>query len=284
MQNNDNTSKIQSYEFTGESLAESLSLEWGTLYKKMIRMGYNYGKDDLIPAGVVQDVVAEFAQPHPRRSEEVVESAQQVAQMFNIQINISPQPALKKSTPVVVENQPPITPEGKAQSGPPALKEKQETSPPRLPAGPRRASGLGKQEMEPPPLKENRSSFVTVLAYLAFIFILLFQMEHVAHIGMQVSAFRQESAREVSGWLFAFTFNLTALIMTLRRGVSAEIRIGKWSMSYLLAFAIMDVIFFVMASAPFKDGPWLAWSKAVLVGGATAFVIYSFNELLTERQ
>ena len=47
MQNNDNASKIQSYEFTGESLAESLSLEWGTLYKKMIRMGYNYGKDDL---------------------------------------------------------------------------------------------------------------------------------------------------------------------------------------------------------------------------------------------
>ena len=41
-----------------------------------------------------------------------------------------------------------------------------------------------------------------------------------------------------------------------------------------------------MSAAPMS---WLGqgalmWAKAVLVGSATAFVIYSFNELLTDKQ
>ena len=120
--------------------------------------------------------------------------------------------------------------------------------------------------------------------YFAFIFILLFQVEHLAIIGMDVSAFPNDSlARKVSGWLFALTVSITALLMTLRRGIKARITLFGYDVSYLMAFAVLDVIFFVLSSAPLEESTWLHWVKSILVGTTTAFVIYSFNELITKN-
>ena len=253
--------------FTPQTLADALGIDIGTLKRAMTRMDFYYGKDDPLPPEVVQEIIAAYAKPHPRRPEEVVESAQEIAHQFNIQININnPAPERKPRLEITPkEEKQPIEPP--KQLLPPAKEPVEEAEPEEEPSG-------------------GRSPFVTILVYMAFIFILIFQMEHVASIGMDVSALGNETARKVSGWLFAFTFNLTALLMTLRRGISAVIKIGEKETSYILLFSILDVVFFVMSAAP-MDGVsagLLKWAKACLVGSATAFVIYSFNELLTDKQ
>ena len=244
-----------------------------TSKRAMTRMDFYYGKDAPLPLDVVREIVATYARPHPRRPEEVVESAQEIAQQFNIQINIS-NPAPDRKTEW--EQPPESSPPRMAKSEPPtavlplATDNHQQTT----------------NDRQPTTNTPKPNSFVTILIYLAFVFILIFQMEHVASIGMDVSSLNNDTARKVSGWLFAFTFNLTALLMTLRRGISAVIQFGEKKISYILLFAILDVVFFVMSAAPVDGlGPvLLMWAKAVLVGSATSFVIYSFNELLTERQ
>ncbi len=259
--------------FTPQTLAESLGIGLETLKRAMTRMDFYYGKDAPLPPDVVREIVATYARPHPRRPEEVVESAQEIAQQFNIQINISnPAPSRKTEWEQPPESSPSRIANSKPSTAvlPPATDNHQQTT-------------NGRQPTTNTP---KTNSFVTVLIYMAFVFILIFQMEHVASIGMDVSALNNDTARKVSGWLFAFTFNLTALLMTLRRGISAVIKFGEKKISYILLFAILDVVFFVMSAAP-VDGLGsgvLMWAKAVLVGSATAFVIYSFNELLTERQ
>ena len=78
---------------------------------------------------------------------------------------------------------------------------------------------------------------------------------------------------------------LTALLMTLWRGTSAVVQIFSWRISYIAVFAIIDYIFFVIAVAPW-DHPQTSntlWLKTIFGGGATAFIIYSFNELLTTK-
>ena len=255
--------------FTPQTLADSLGLDIGTLKRAMTRMDFYYGKDDPLPPDVVREILSTYAKPHPRRPEEVVESAQEIAQQFNIQINIG-EPLERKhreDTPSSAVNLP----------DPPEE---------RLGSQPLQITSREKQIANSEKPSPSRSPFVTILVYLAFIFILIFQMEHVASIGMDVSALNNDTARKVSGWLFAFTFNLTALLMTLRRGISAKLKFGEKEISYILLFAILDVVFFVMSAAPMEGlGPSiLMWAKAILVGSATAFVIYSFNELLTERQ
>lgn len=260
--------------FTPQTLAESLGIDIGTLKRAMTRMDFYYGKDDPLPPEVVREIIAAYAKPHPRRPEEVVESAQEIAQQFNIQINIGNQGEERKPQLEILPREKPRAEEPKQLPAPKA--EKEQATPKAEPATKNRQPATG----------TNRSPFVTILIYLAFIFILIFQMEHVASIGMDVSALNNETARKVSGWLFAFTFNLTPLLMTLRRGISAVIKIGEKEISYILLFAILDVVFFVMSAAPMEG--WsiglLKWAKACLVGSATAFVIYSFNELLTEKQ
>ncbi|WP_282782267.1 hypothetical protein [Phaeodactylibacter xiamenensis] len=258
--------EIQTYEFTGETLAESLSLEWPTLRKKINRMGHRYGKDDLIPEDVVQEIVLDYAQPHPRRADEVVEGAQQVAGQLNIQINItnnSNTPAPKPAEPQ--------HPKPEQTNSTPAVQPK---------ALPQPTEELPKPQADP----QAGGKPVTALVYFAFIFILLYQVEHLATIGMDVSAFPADSlARKISGWLFAVTVSITALLMTLRRGIKARISIFGNDISYLMAFAVLDVIFFVLSSAPLTEGNWLHWTKSILVGITTAFVIYSFNELITKK-
>jgi hypothetical protein len=254
MENQDMTT----YNFTGETLAESLALEWSTLRRKLNRMGHRYSKDDLIPEEVVQEIVLEYAQPHPRRSDEVVEGAQQVAGQLNIQINIT----------------------NNSSTGEP---KHQETTPP--PYGKQTVQPIQPKALPSPeggPQAGGRP--VTILVYFAFVFILLYQVEHLAIIGMDVSAFPVDSlARKISGWLFAVTVSITALLMTLRRGIKARISIFGHDVSYLLAFAILDVIFFVLSSAPLEESTGLHWVKSILVGTTTAFVIYSFNELITKN-
>lgn len=272
MQSKNNHLQIQAT-FTPQTLAESLGIGLETLKRAMTRMDFYYGKDAPLPPDVVREIVATYARPHPRRPEEVVESAQEIAQQFNIQINIS-NPAAGRDPQLE------IVPREKPQSEAPSHL----TTPnPETPSAPKMEAETRRQK---PETSNTHSPFVTILVYLAFVFILIFQMEHVASIGMDVSALNDGNARKVSGWLFAFTFNLTALLMTLRRGISAVIQFGEKKISYILLFAILDVVFFVMSAAP-VDGlrpGLLMWAKAVLVGSATAFVIYSFNELLTERQ
>ena len=267
MQTTDNSLKMQA-SFTPQTLADGLGIDIGTLKRAMTRMDFYYGKDDPLPPEVVQEIIAAYAKPHPRRPEEVVESAQEIAQQFNIQVNIgNPAPERKPQLDITPRQEP-----------------KPIELPKQLPPPPAKEPVSEIIEEEDPP--SGRSPFVTILVYMAFIFILLFQMEHVASIGMDVSALGNETARKVSGWLFAFTFNLTALLMTLRRGISAVIKFGENNISYILLFAILDVVFFVMSAAP-MDGlnvGLLKWAKAFLVGSATAFVIYSFNELLTDKQ
>lgn len=254
MENQDMTT----YNFTGETLAESLALEWSTLRRKLNRMGHRYSKDDLIPEEVVQEIVLEYAQPHPRRSDEVVEGAQQVAGQLNIQINITN----NSSTGESKHQETTRTPYGKQTVQP--------VQPKALPSPEAGPQAGGKP--------------VTILVYFAFVFILLYQVEHLAIIGMDVSAFPEgSSARTVSGWLFAVTVSITALLMTLRRGIKARISIFGYDVSYLLAFAILDVIFFVLSSAPLEESTGLHWVKSILVGTTTAFVIYSFNELITKN-
>lgn len=277
--------------FTPQSLAESLGIDIGTLKRAMTRMDFYYGKDDPLPPDVVREIIAAYAKPHPRRPEEVVESAQEIAQQFNIQINIGNQGEEGKPQLEILPREKPRAEEPKQLPAPKA--EKEQAVPKVEPSTnnelyPEPAEGLAQSlpKGNEQPATQNRSPFVTILIYMAFIFILIFQMEHVASIGMDVSALNNETARKVSGWLFAFTFNLTALLMTLRRGISAVIKIGDKEISYILLFAILDVVFFVMSVAPMEG--WslglLKWAKACLVGSATAFVIYSFNELLTEKQ
>jgi hypothetical protein len=254
MENQDMTT----YNFTGETLAESLALEWSTLRRKLNRMGHRYSKDDLIPEEVVQEIVLEYAQPHPRRSDEVVEGAQQVAGQLNIQINITNNTSTEGP---------------KHQNTTPPSPNKQTVQPVQPKALPSPEAG---------PQAGGRP--VTILVYFAFVFILLYQVEHLAIIGMDVSAFPVDSlARKISGWLFAVTVSITALLMTLRRGIKARISIFGHDVSYLLAFAILDVIFFVLSSAPLEESTGLHWVKSILVGTTTAFVIYSFNELITKN-
>jgi hypothetical protein len=244
------------------------------LRKKINRMGHRYGKDDLIPEDVVQEIVLEYAQPHPRRADETVEGAQQVAGQLNIPINIT----INNAT--ITQNEPSKQPrEPEQTNNTPAV---QPVQPKALP---KPTEELPTEELpEPQADPQAGGKPVTALVYFAFIFILMYQVEHLATIGMDVSAFPADSlARKISGWLFAVTVSITALLMTLRRGIKARIVIFGKDISYLMAFAVLDVIFFVLSSAPLADGNWLHWTKSVLVGVTTAFVIYSFNELITKN-
>lgn len=261
---------------TPQLLADNLGVDISTLKRTMTRMDFYYGKDDALPIDVVRDIVSTYAKPHPRRPEEVVESAHSFAQQFNIQVHFNSIPNSKPD--------PEPLPPAPELPAPKTIPNPSISQPDPQPPAP-------KPSPEPPVLNQTANSpkhspFVTILVYMAFIFILLFQMEHVASIGMDVSALGNETARKVSGWLFAFTFNLTALLMTLRRGISAVIHFGEKKVSYILLFAILDVVFFVMSAAPMDSLSvgLLKWAKAFLVGSATAFVIYSFNELLTDKQ
>lgn len=268
--------EITTYEFTGETLADSLSVKWSTLQKQINRMGYSYGKNDLIPEDVVQEIILEYAQPKPNRADEVVKTAKQVAGQLNIPINIT----INNAT--ITQNEP-----SKQHSKPDQTNDKQtvqlvKAKPKALP---KPTEQLPTEELpEPQADPQAGGKPVTALVYFAFIFILLYQVEHLATIGMDVSAFPADSlARKISGWLFAVTVSITALLMTLRRGIKARIVIFGKDVSYLMAFAVLDVIFFVLSSAPLADGNWLHWTKSVLVGVTTAFVIYSFNELITKK-
>ena len=87
MQSKNNNLKMQA-SFTPQTLADGLGIDIGTLKRAMTRMDFYYGKDDPLPPDVVREILSTYAKPHPRRPEEVVESAQEIAQQFNIQINI----------------------------------------------------------------------------------------------------------------------------------------------------------------------------------------------------
>lgn len=265
--------EIQTYEFTGETLADSLSLEWPTLRKQINRMGYSYGKNDLIPEDVVQEIVLEYVQPKPNRADEVVKTAKQVAGQLNFPINIT----INNAT--ITQNEPPKQhPKPEQTNNSPAVQPVQPAAPQPQP------KALPQPEAKPEADPQAGGKPVTALVYFAFIFILLYQVEHLATIGMDVSAFPADSlARKISGWLFAVTVSITALLMTLRRGIKARITIFGNDVSYLMAFAVLDVIFFVLSSAPLEESGWLHWTKSVLVGVTTAFVIYSFNELITKN-
>jgi len=257
-------------EFTPERLARSIGIKVGSLQRKMNRMGLKYSRYDVLPEEVVEELVSEYSQPYPQRPDEVVEKAMEIAQQINVQINLSHDGQTSRTSVVRSEDSPPLY-----------LSERTDSYADRQ-TGPR--TDIAPQGKEPDSSQTARTSLVTVLSYTAFIFILLFQMEHVASIGTDVSTFADETARKISGWLFAFTFNLTALVMTIKRGIRAKIRLLGRDMSYILLFALLDVVFFVISSAPIEQqGDGLAWAKAVLVGSATAFVIYSFNELVTDK-
>ncbi|WP_282774706.1 hypothetical protein [Phaeodactylibacter xiamenensis] len=260
------------YEFTGESLANSLNLEWSTLYKQLYRMGHKVAKDDLLSPELVEAVIIKNAKPN--KPEEVLEGIEKVAGQLNIQVNImnnSPAPAPKPAAP----QHPKPDQTNDKQTVPPV-----QAKPKALPQPDPQPVADEKPQADP----QAGGKPVTALVYFAFIFILLYQVEHLATIGMDVSAFPADSlARKISGWLFAVTVSITALLMTLRRGIKARIIIFGKDVSYLMAFAVLDVIFFVLSSAPLADGNWLHWTKSVLVGVTTAFVIYSFNELITKN-
>lgn len=266
--------EITTYEFTGGSLADSLGVKWESFRKTIRRMDYDYNKNDLIPDDVVQEIVLNYAQPHPQRSDEVVEVAQQFAGELNIPINIT----INNAT--VTQNEPP-----KEHPKPDQTNNTPAVQPVQPKALPKPTEQLPTEELpEPQADPQAGGKPVTALVYFAFIFILMYQVEHLATIGMDVSAFPADSlARKISGWLFAVTVSITALLMTLRRGIKARIIIFGKDVSYLMAFAVLDVIFFVLSSAPLADGNWLHWTKSVLVGVTTAFVIYSFNELITKN-
>ncbi len=263
--------EITTYEFTGETLADSLNVKWSTLQKQINRMGYSYGKNDLIPEDVVQEIILEYAQPKPNRADKVVKTAKQVAGQLNIPINIT----INNAT--ITQNEP-----SKQHPKPDQTNDKQIVQPKPKPLPQPAPQPVADEKPQADPQAGGKP--VTALVYFAFIFILLYQVEHLATIGMDVSAFPADSlARKISGWLFAVTVSITALLMTLRRGIKARIIIFGKDISYLLAFAVLDVIFFVLSSAPLADGNWLHWTKSVLVGVTTAFVIYSFNELITKN-
>jgi hypothetical protein len=261
--------------FTGEQLADTLHLEWPTLYKKMTRMGYNYTKDEFLPEGVISELIADYAKPHPKRDEQTLKEAQHLAVQYNI-INITHNfdPALRESAKPS-ERLRGNRPNGRLPSNLPLdsieiLESKRQLS----------AESLAPGDEDVKKTASNKS--IIVLIYAAFIAILLYQIEHLAAVGMQVSAFPKGSlAGEISGWLFACTVAVTALVMTLKRGIKAKITIFGKEISYLLAFAFLDVIFFILSTAPLKEGYALNWVMSVLVGVTVAFVIYSFNELVT---
>ena len=264
----ENQEIMTEYEFTGESLANSLNLEWNTLYKQLYRMGHKVSKDDLLAPELVKAIIIKNAKPN--KPEEVLEGIEKVAGQLNIQVNItnnSPEPAPKPAAP--------------QHPKPDQKNDKQTVQPVQPKALPEPAEELPTEELPNP---QAGGKPVTALVYFAFIFILLYQVEHLATIGMDVSAFPAGSlARKVSGWLFAVTVSITALLMTLRRGIKARVTIFGESVSYLMVFAILDVIFFVLSSAPLEQTTALHWIKSLLVGITTAFVIYSFNELITKN-
>lgn len=248
--------EITSYEFTAEGLADYLGVSWESFRKNLERLEVDFNRNDLIPANILQEILKKYAEPHHKRPVEVNEKAKEAAGQLNIQININnnrPKKAKKQPQKPVQTNR--TAPVQKVLPGP-----------------------------EPQADPQAGGKPVTALVYFAFIFILLYQVEHLATIGMDVSAFPAGSlARKVSGWLFAVTVSITALLMTLRRGIKARVTIFGESVSYLMVFAILDVIFFVLSSAPLEQTTALHWIKSLLVGITTAFVIYSFNELITKN-
>lgn len=254
--------EITSYEFTGGSLAENLSLKWDTLRVWFRRRKYTYKKNDFIPQEIVQEVLEHYADNNNKleNPEEVQEAIQEVAGKINLQINILNSNEASAAKPVSKQ--------------------------PQKPSQTNRTAPVQKSLPDPEPQADPLAGGkpVTALVYFAFIFILLYQVEHLATIGMDVSAFPAGSlARKVSGWLFAVTVSITALLMTLRRGIKARVSIFGENVSYLMVFAILDVIFFVLSSAPLEQTTALHWIKSLLVGITTAFVIYSFNELITKN-
>jgi hypothetical protein len=250
--------EITSYEFTAEGLADYLGVSWESFRKNLERLEVDFNRNDLIPANILQEILKKYAEPHHKRPVEVNEKAKEAAGQLNIQININNNRQKKAK---------------KQPQKPVQTNDKQTVQPKALP-----------EPAEELPNPQAGGKPVTALVYFAFIFILLYQVEHLATIGMDVSAFPAGSlARKVSGWLFAVTVSITALLMTLRRGIKARVTIFGESVSYLMVFAILDVIFFVLSSAPLEQTTALHWIKSLLVGITTAFVIYSFNELITKN-
>ena len=262
-------------QFTPDHLAESMGLKVDSLMRKMNRMGLKYNRNDVLPYDAIEQIVTEYAKPHPQRPEEVVSNAMQLAQQVNVQINIG---QTVPDSYVPLSDRRPLSMSANSDSGTDS-----QTVIQTVPRTDNAHDGIHSDSARTVQTVGGR--FVTVLSYLAFVFILLFQMEHVASISIEVSAFKEETARRISGWLFAFTFSLTALVMTIKRGARAKIRLLGKELSYILLFALLDVVFFVVSTAPTEgQSEVLKWGKAVLVGSATAFVIYSFNELVTNRQ
>jgi len=247
--------------YTPATLANSIGMRPESLMRKMNEMGLKYGRHDILPEDTVIELLERYSEHHPQRPDEVVEKAQEIYQQINLQINFPDGSDGKPDSRLITQTVSKTVTDGVRQ----------------LPDGTdNEADGKGG--------RTDGNKMVTVLAYLAFVFILIFQMEHVASVGTDVSTFTDETARKVSGWLFAFTFNLTALVMTIKRGIKAKVQLFKRDVSYILLFAVLDVIFFVISSGPIEgSSDRLMWGKSILVGSATAFVIYSFNELVTNK-
>lgn len=239
------------FNFTGEQLAETLGVDWPTLYTALKRSGHKHGKDDFLSDAAVQDIIRSYSKPHARRDDSVVTTAQQIANQYNITLQLPERATLK------------------ARKALPAA--------PDLPPPPPPTDGV---KAEP----SSGKRVIKVVIYTAFVFILLFQIEHLAAIGMEASAFSDPTARMVSGWLFACTAAATAFLMTIERGTAAKVKFFKQSVSYLKIFALLDIIFFMLSKLP-AEYTSLGWYvfKVFMVAITTAFCIYSYAELITTK-
>lgn len=122
--------------------------------------------------------------------------------------------------------------------------------------------------------EEQRTFFFSKDAFLFVVFVaaLLWQMHHSAGLVMRISLIEIAWMKWLSGVLFSFAVQFTALLMTIRKG----------SKNYLMIFACAEVIINMLYYRPWNySGNDIAtyWATSIIVSLCIAFTIYSYSEL-----
>ena len=109
--------------------------------------------------------------------------------------------------------------------------------------------------------------------FIVFIAAMVVQMEHTIALAKNASKLSSEILQYLSAGLFAFSFQFTGLLMTIRSG-------KRW---YLILFAIIEFFVNILYYKPWVDNDLNNWVVSLLLSAAIPFAIYCYSELFTSE-
>lgn len=204
--------QVQTY----NDISEVLHLQPQSVKRKGDRSGYSYGLNDKLPKPVIIELVNDYQNPAPRRTDKTMKAAKELAK------------AIDNNTTVNVQVNNIVNGHDK-QVSKPNVNDKQKV--------------LTKKA-------DNDKKEMSIPLWLMGIVLapaLLWQMEHYAAVVNDLSRIKDLTVLSyVSSWFFAFSVTGTAIVMTAAKG----------NMWYLYGFAIVETLANIIYCQPYTWLEW----------------------------